>query len=130
MGGIRQKNIERSLQSVEETRERSYWGEVTLSPWAVAQLRLKVESSERDASPFVLLDDGGPLENPLMRKFHLADRDRDRIIIELDLSPAQGLGISLSYFSAEDQYSASLVGLRESEEQSLSLDLNYASIRT
>ena len=126
MGGIRQKNIERSLQSVEETRERSYWGEVTLSPWAVAQLRLKVESSERDASPYALLDDGGPLENPLMRKFHLADRDRDRVIIELDLSPAPGLGISLSYFSAEDQYSASLVGLRQSEEQSLSLDLNYS----
>jgi len=126
MGGIRQKNIERTLQTVEETRERSYWGEVTLSPWAVAQLRLKIESSARDASPFALLDDGGPLENPLMRKFHLADRDRDRVIIELDLSPAQGLGISLSYFSAEDQYSASLVGLRESEEQSLSLDLNYS----
>jgi predicted porin len=61
-----------------------------------------------------------------MRKFHLADRDRDRVIFELDLSPAPGLGISLSYFSAEDQYSASLVGLRQSEEQSLSLDLNYS----
>ena len=60
-----------------------------------------------------------------MRKFHLADRDRDRIIIDLDLSPAQRLGISLSYFSAEDQYSASVVGLQESEQQSLSLDLNY-----
>jgi len=126
MGGIRYESIERSLQNVEETEERIYWGEATFSPWVVAQFRLKIESSERDASPYRFLDDGGPLENPLMRKFHLADRDRDRVIIELDLSPAQGLGVSLSYFSAEDQYSASVVGLRESEEQSLSLDLNYA----
>ncbi len=126
MGGIGQKNIERTLQSVEHTKERTYWGEVTLNPWAVAQFRLKLESSQRDASPYQILVDGGPLENPLMRKFHLADRDRDRVIFELDLSPAQRLGISLSYFSAEDQYSASLVGLRESKEQSLSLDLNYS----
>lgn len=126
MGGIRHENIERSLQNVKETEQRIYWGEVTFSPWSVAQFRLKVESSERDASPFILLDDGGPVENPLMRKFHLAERDRDRVIIELDLSPLDRLGISLSYFSAEDDYSASVIGLRESDERSLSLDLNYA----
>jgi len=125
-GGVRQKNIERSLQSVEKTRERMYWGELTLSPWAVAQLRVKLETSDRDASPYALLEDGGPIENPLMRKFHLAERDRNGAIIELDLSPLERLGISLSYFSAEDEYSASAVGLQESEEQTLSLDLNYA----
>jgi MtrB/PioB family decaheme-associated outer membrane protein len=126
MGGIQQYNIERSLQSVDETRERSYWGELTLDPWAVAQLRLKLESSERNASPYLQLEDGGPVENPLMRKFHLAERDRDGAIIELDLSPVERMGISLSYFMAEDEYSASVVGLQESKEQSLSLDLNYA----
>ena len=125
-GGIRQNNIERSLQSVEETRERTYWGELKLNPWAVAQLRVKLETSDRDASPYTLLDDGGPIENPLMRKFHLAERDRNGAIIELDLSPLERLGISLSYFSAEDEYSTSVVGLQESEEQTLSLDLNYA----
>ncbi len=126
MGGLRQKNSERSLQSVEETRERTYWGELKINPWAVAQLRIKLESSDRNASPYILLEDGGPIENPLMRKFHLAERDRNGANIELDLSPLDRLGISLSYFSAEDEYSASLVGLQESEEQTLSLDLNYA----
>ncbi len=125
-GGIRQYNFERSLQNVDETRERSYWGELTLNPWAVAQLRLKLETSERNASPYLQLEDGGPVENPLMRKFHLAERDRDRAIIELDLSPMERMGINLSYFMAEDEYSASVVGLQESKEQSLSLDLNYA----
>ena len=124
-GGVRQQNIERILQSVEETKERTYWGELTFSPWAVAQMRVKLESSDRDASPYALLEDGGPLENPLMRKFHLADRDRDGAIVELDLSPLERLGISLSYFSAEDEYSASVVGLQESEEQTLNLELNY-----
>ena len=125
-GGARQQNIERSLQSVEETKEREYWGELSFNPWAAAQLRIKLETSDRDASPYTLLEDGGPLENPLMRKFNLADRDRDGAIIELDLSPLERLGISLSWFSAEDEYSSSLVGLQESEEQTLSLDMNYA----
>lgn len=125
-GGVRQENIKRDLQSVKKTRQRNYWGELSASPWAVAQFRVKVESSERDASPYLLLDDGGPVENPLMRKFNLADRDRNGAIVELDLSPMERLGISLSYFTAEDKYSASVVGLRESEDQTLSLDLNYA----
>ena len=126
LGGIRQYHIDRSLQSVDETRERGYWGELTVDPWAVAQLRLKLESSERNASPYRQLEDGGPVENPLMRKFHLAERDRDGAIVELDLSPMERLGISLSYFAAEADYSASVVGLQESEEQSLSLDFSYA----
>ena len=126
LGGIGQYNIERSLQSVDETRERIYWGELTLDPWAVAHIRLKLESSRRNASPYLLLEDGGPVENPLMRKFHLADRDRDRVIVDLDLSLIERLGISLSYFMAEDEYSASLVGLQASEDRSLSLDMSYA----
>jgi len=129
LGGLRQENTERTLQSVEETSQLTYWGEAALNPWAVAQFRVKLETSNRNASPYQQLSDGGPVENPLMRKFHLADRDRDRAVIELDLSPSERLGISISVFSARDKYSESIVGLRESEERSLSLDLNYAMNR-
>ena len=58
-----------------------------------------------------------------MRKFSLADRDRDRAVIELDLSPGDRLSASLSYFIARDRYQQSILGLMESNENSLSLDL-------
>jgi MtrB/PioB family decaheme-associated outer membrane protein len=124
--GLRRDNMERSLQSVEETREDTFWGEVSFRRWAPAQLRLKLESSERDASPYRQLQDGGPLEHPLMRKFNMADRDRDRILIELDLSPMHSLSVNLSYFTTEDDYEESIIGLQESEEQSLSVDISWS----
>lgn len=126
MGGIKQENIKRNLQSVGKTRNTTYWGEVLFSPWSVAQLRLKLEASDRDGSQYQQLDDGGPIENPLMRKFHLADRDRDRVIVELDIFPADRLGISISYFRAKDDYTESIIGLTKSKEHSLSVDLNYS----
>ncbi len=124
--GLRRDNMERSLQSVEETREDTFWGEIAFRQWAPAQLRLKLESSEREASPYQQLEDGGPLEHPLMRKFNMADRDRDRILIELDLSPMDRLSVSLSYFTTEDDYEESIIGLQESEEQSLSVDISWS----
>jgi MtrB/PioB family decaheme-associated outer membrane protein len=124
--GGKHERIERSLQSVDETKENSYWGELAINKWARAGLRLKLESSDRDASPYRLLDDGGPIEHPAMRKFHLADRDRDRAIVELDLAPTHRLGVNIAWFSAEDEYSESLLGLQGSEERNLSLDLAYA----
>ena len=124
--GAKHERMERSLQSVDKTKENSYWGELAVNKWTRAQLRLKLESSDRDASDYQLLDDGGPVEHPLMRKFHLADRDRDRAIIELDLAPMDRLGVNIAWFSAEDEYDESMLGLLESEERNLSLDLAYA----
>jgi MtrB/PioB family decaheme-associated outer membrane protein len=124
--GLRRENMERTLQSVAETREDTLWGEISFSQWASAQLRLKLASSDRDASPYLQLEDGGPLEHPLMRKFNMADRKRDRIHIELDLSPAESLSVNLAYFTTEDDYENSVIGLQQSEEQSFSVDISWS----
>ena len=124
--GLRRENMERTLQSVEETREDTFWGEISFNHWASAQLRLKLESSDREASSYLQLKDGGPLEHPLMRKFNMADRKRDRILLELDLSPADRLSVNLAYFTTEDDYENSVIGLQESEEQSFSVDISWS----
>jgi hypothetical protein len=77
-------------------------------------------------SPYRQVSDPGLQENILMRKFHLADRDRDRAVIELDLSPGSRLSAGISYFVSEDKYQQSILGLMESNEDGLSLDLSYA----
>ena len=61
-----------------------------------------------------------------MRKFHLADRDRDRVVFELDVSPGARLTANLSYFVSRDRYGQSVLGLIESDEHSVSLDLGYS----
>ncbi len=125
-GGANQKDYKRTLQSVRETMDSTWWGEINIDHWSAVQLRFKLETSDRDMSPYRQVSDPGLQENVLMRKFHLADRDRDRAVIELDLSPGNRLSANLGYFVSRDKYQQSILGLMESHENSLSLDLSYA----
>ena len=87
---------------------------------------MKLENLERGITPYEQLEGNGRTENPLMRKFHLAERDRDRMTVEFDLSPTNRFGISLSFYTTEDDYDASQIGLTGSKEQSYSADFNFA----
>jgi len=123
--GLKQKDYQRALQSVRETEELTWWGEANINHWAAAQLRFRIETSERDISPYLQVSDPGLQENVLMRKFNLADRQRERVIIELDLSPVDLLSIGLSYFISQDSYERSVLGSLQSDEESFSLDLGF-----
>jgi len=125
-GGAKQDNMDRTLQAAESTEETTWWGELKVNPWISSQLRVKLESSSRDVEDYLKPDDGSRMDNPLMRKFNQADRDRDRVLVELDLTPAESFGINLSYFQAKADYTESVIGLRESNEESFSINLNYA----
>ena len=125
-GGANQKDYTRTLQSVSETSEGTWWGEINIDHWSTAQLRFKLETSNRDISPYRQISDPGLQENVLMRKFHLADRKRDRAVIELDLSAGNRFNASLGFYVSRDKYQQSILGLMESNENSLNLDLSYA----
>ena len=124
--GGRQKNLDRTLQSVERTKETTWWGEVKLNPSVYVQTRFRMESSDRDISDYLQIDDGGPVNSPLMRKFNMADRNRDRYLVEFDYMPTQALGINLSYFYAKSKYDESPIGLQKSTDHSFTVNVNYA----
>jgi MtrB/PioB family decaheme-associated outer membrane protein len=123
--GVREDTVERTLQEVAETEEDTTWGEVQLSPTAWLNARFKVDNQEREATPYLPLETYGRAQNPRMRLFNLAERDRDRSTWELDLVPNEKFGISFSYYSTDDEYTNSLLGLTASEETSRSVDLNF-----
>lgn len=124
-GGVQQNNIDRTLQAVERTKETTWWGEVKINPTYTTQLRVKMEGGSRDISDYLQPDDGGPVDHPLFRKFNMADRDNDRILIDLDLMPGADFGINLNYYYAKAQYTESEIGLQESKESSYTLNLTY-----
>ena len=124
--GGRQKNLDRTLQSVERTKETTWWGEVKLNPSVYVQTRFRMESSDRDISDYLQVDDGGPVNSPLMRKYNMADRDRDRYLVEFDYMPTEALGINLNYFYAKSKYDESAIGLQKSTDQSFTINVNYA----
>ena len=125
-GGARQENMDRTLQAVERTEESTWWGEAKFTPTYFSELRIKYESADREISDYLQPDDGGPIDNPLMRKFNMADRERIRTLVELDLMPWESFGINLSYMNAESDYDDSVLGLQSSDDQSYSINLNYA----
>jgi len=93
----------------------------------MTQLRLRLDSSQRDVSDYSQPDDGGPVDHPLMRKFNQADRDRDTARVDLDFYPVPALSINLNYFKASSDYKKSAIGLQQSEDQSYTINLNYAA---
>ena len=125
-GGLRQVDIDRNLQSVDSTEERSLWAEAAWTGWEMAELRLRLENADRDSSPYEVIIDPGLPENPLMRKFHLAERERDRAVLDFDWFPSPNFSVNLSWQMADDRYDQSFIGLRSSDEQNLSVDATWA----
>ncbi len=68
----------------------------------------------------------GTVDHPLFRKFNMADRDRDRMLVEFDYMPIDSFSITLGYIHAKSQYKESVLGLQKSVDESYSVNLNYA----
>lgn len=124
--GMKRDSLERTYQDVLKTDEDAYFGEIHITTWAWLGARLKLDRLNRDAEPFEEQGNYDRAENPLMRKFNMAERERDRVTVEFDLTPADRFDIALSYYTTDDNYTASVLGLTDSEETSYNLDLNYS----
>ena len=91
----------------------------------MVDVRVKFDESKRDASMSEQQGNYDRAENPLMRKFNMANRDRERTTFEVDLMPTARMGLSFSWYETEDSYTESIVGLTNSEETAMSIDFNY-----
>lgn len=121
------ERVRRTLQDADTTRETTWWGEAGLDRWSLVSLRLRLERAHRDFADYRARPNGGLIEHPLQRKFHLANRDRSRAVFEIDVVPADRVGLSLAWYRGEDEYDESVVGLQRSSEDTLTLDANYAA---
>ncbi len=124
--GAQYNNLDRTLQEVDSTTETTWWGEVKLTPTYKTEFRIKAETANRDNSKYHPLDDGVVRENPLMRKFNMADRDRDRVLVQFDYMVTQSIGLNLGYSQAKSKYKESVIGLQQSNDENYSANLNYA----
>jgi MtrB/PioB family decaheme-associated outer membrane protein len=89
-------------------------------------LRFKYEFSERVGSEFDehLLDEVG--EQPEMRHYDIANRDRNRYTTLVTISPAAFLSFTGSYGFGDDDYQDSGFGLRDAENNNWSLGFDAA----
>jgi MtrB/PioB family decaheme-associated outer membrane protein len=125
--GWQQKVRERDYQNVDRTEEDIYWARLRFRPISELGLSLRAETSSRDASDYQAIPStgAGAEQNPLLRKYYQADRDRDSAQIQADFAPGARGSLSLRYERAKDRYDESVVGLVSSDYDQFSAEANF-----
>jgi MtrB/PioB family decaheme-associated outer membrane protein len=113
---------ERDLQEVVHTRDESCWGKASVSATDFADLSLAWTHAQRTSSGYDPNPDAVALQNPLMRLYNLANRDRDEVKLRIDLAPAERFQIGLDGSAAWDTYYESVIGLRDARSWAAAVD--------
>jgi MtrB/PioB family decaheme-associated outer membrane protein len=120
--GYQYDNHQRDFTEVDETEEHEVWGELRLSGLEAADLRLKYSYATRDGDDYEPVNATQPPQNPLLRKYNFADRDRESLELSVTLQPAERLDLTFTGLFAQDDYDDSDLGLDEGEYRNVTLD--------
>jgi predicted porin len=107
---------------VEKTREHIGSTGLKWQPRDNFDASVRLSRSSRDASDYQAELTN---QNPLLRKYTLADRDRDTAGLLLNYAPMSNMNIGLSTDLVDDDYTDSDLGLTDAESKNYNLDLSY-----
>ena len=125
-GQYQHKQTERNYLEREENREDNLWARLNVKPLDNMQLGIKALYESRDGSQYDASRITAPDENPLLRKYYLADRERYGAELTFNHTPLSWLTLDISLRYAKDDYQHTDIGLSASEDYrydaNLSLD--------
>lgn len=112
----------RTYQEVSKADENTFWAKASARIPANLEMTAKASHAERDITGYEVLPWLTPAENPLLRKYNMADRSREMAGLRVDLVGREtySFGVGIDY--SNDDYTHSQVGLKESREAALSVD--------
>ncbi len=134
------ERMQRDNSEVDRTDEQEIWSKFN---WKLRQAKvtglaggpvntwLRVGHTSRDGAGYHMptMDNKGRYtENPLMRKYNLADLERDEVRLYLSISPVERLNLSANVSYSDDDYTDSLIGLTEASNQSTTLEATYVPV--
>ena len=114
----------RDFQEVDKTEENSLWGKLKWRIDYKTQFNFKYTHSNRDASSYSAVPEIDPPQNPLLRKYNMADRNRDMVGVSASMSPTEMVSFSAGLDYINDDYDNSDVGLVDAREVNLSADVS------
>ena len=123
-GGAQYDMRERTYQEVVTTHETTLWGKVAAQPTEKLSTWLKLEHSWRDNSVYGTSVWFGYAENPLLRKFYLADRLHNGVEGRLDYAINEKISLGISADYADDDYNHSTVGLVSASSANVAMELS------
>jgi MtrB/PioB family decaheme-associated outer membrane protein len=113
----------RTYQEVETTHENTAWGKLSSRVMDKVDLTFKLARAERRMSGTYQVVPGTAIENPLLRKFNMANRTRDTLGLRADFPVAERINVGLGYESSDDKYSDSSIGLTNAKDTNLNGDV-------
>lgn len=124
--GLDYDSRKRTFQEVDKTTEDTVWGKVNSKVRDDVDLTVKLAHGERSASGYKAVPLIALPENPLLRKFYLANRTRDTAGVRADIAATEKINIGLGIDSSKDDYSDSSIGLTSGSELGVNGDLSVA----
>ena len=126
--GFDYDRFERPLQEVDETRDKTFWSRFKFRPLDRLDAWVKYAYSDRSASNYQVIPAIVPPQNPQMRLFYMAERDRNEISGSISMLALDDLNIDLTGFYAKDDYNDTAIGLIDADDLSYTVDLSYTPL--
>jgi len=124
-GGGKFSSFDRTYQSVEHTKEASLWAKVKQRIDNTLQYSIKTEYNDRKIDNYNVASEVIPANNPLMRKYNMADREGYKVEFNLGYSLSDAVLFNFSSDIAQYDYDDTTIGLTGSDEFSIGLDVQY-----
>lgn len=124
-GGYDHVIKQRTNQEVGETTEGTFWAKASVRPRDNIDLGFKLAHSERDTSAYNLVAETDTPQNPLLRKYNLADRNRNSCSVRAGFIPHERVNLEVSVDYSMDDYMNSVMGLTESRETGYNVDASF-----
>jgi MtrB/PioB family decaheme-associated outer membrane protein len=125
VGALREV-YDRTYQEVETTVENTLQATYRTNILSYIDLQIRGARSERDGDNYVPVTEIIPSENPLLRKYNLADRDRDQLGVTVNYDSMSNWQLSFYLDAYKDLYSKSDIGLLESIQEDYGVSWQYA----
>tara|TARA_R110000796_G_scaffold49408_8_gene117917 strand:- start:2852 stop:4939 length:2088 start_codon:yes stop_codon:yes gene_type:complete len=119
------KRDERSNQGRETTDDNNVWARLRVNSFDMWDMWLKGSLSKRDGSEYKASESSSAEQNPLLRRYYLADRDRTQIEARFNHSPLDNLNVDFGVRYALDDYTNTQIGLTESKDTNYDINLSY-----
>ena len=122
-GGYKYNNTKRRATDIEreETKENSLFAKWKVKPHSTVDFELYGETSKRDGSEYTAQG----IQNPGLRKYYMADRDRTQLGAAIDYMATEALFLSARADYNQDDYTDTTIGLTEARNPVYTLDFSY-----
>jgi len=116
--------FKRTYQEVEHSREQSIWLSAVTHSLDNGDFTVKLAHTVRKKDGYQVITGVDNPENPLLRKYNMADRNRDTLSMRIDVAATVQSSLGININLARDDYPNSAIGLTSSDESILGFDFS------